>query len=455
MGKSKKRKHALFHAATKVLHEEESNGKDPGDDLGSVVSAADLQTTIDTLQILTEHGELLQGRAFKDLRRALHPIIVAQMRSYDQGTDYKIKATHALQNLKWSDALAALQGCQDFQQIPKQGTIQRWVRDCDQAPTECKITLLNAILQVNGHSSNNKHDVGLVLAERLKDGNSSHAANGGLLVLDSWRVPGHASSSKIEKEEVIKFKVPLSTNIIFQEKASERKPPNEYDLLLHSVTPDSIQWSDPPPTINKHIVPFVDDVFLLDHVLTRSECNQLRSVATMLGYRPDHPVTVDKPTGIDSCEWLVDASIMDPLNERVKSLLPPIMKESAVVHSINSRWRFFRYSQDSVYRPHIDGSWPESRINEKGEYEYDESGSVKSYLTFLIYLNDDFEGGETLFYIPSSQGMSARGVVPKAGAVLVFPQGNTASLIHEGSAVANGTKYVVRTDVLYRVKGER
>ena len=46
-------------------------------------------------------------------------------------------------------------------------------------------------------------------------------------------------------------------------------------------------------------------------------------------------------------------------------------------------------------------------------------------------------------------GLHARGVVPCAGAVLCFPQGNTASLLHEGSAVTRGTKLVIRSDVLY------
>jgi hypothetical protein len=149
----------------------------------------------------------------------------------------------------------------------------------------------------------------------------------------------------------------------------------------------------------------------------------------------------------------VDDTIMSVLNSRVKSHLPESIQGSQV-HSINTRWRFFRYSQDCVYRPHLDGSWPESRINDKGEYECDEDGVVKSYLTFLVYLNDNFEGGETRFYLPSDKGMTARGVVPKEGSVLVFPQGNTASLIHEGSAVTKGTKYVVRTDVLYRTRHE-
>jgi len=62
-------------------------------------------------------------------------------------------------------------------------------------------------------------------------------------------------------------------------------------------------------------------------------------------------------------------------------------------------------------------------------------------------LNDDFEGGETRFYLPNGV---ARGIVPRQGSIAFFPQGNTASLIHEGSAVTKGTKYVVRTDVLYR-----
>eukprot|EP00955_Chlamydomonas_euryale_P003023 32029-Chlamydomonas_euryale.AAC.2 len=49
--------------------------------------------------------------------------------------------------------------------------------------------------------------------------------------------------------------------------------------------------------------------------------------------------------------------------------------------------------------------------------------------------------------------MEARGVSPRAGNVLVFPHGDTCeSLVHEGSAVTRGVKYVIRTDVLYKTK---
>lgn len=57
-----------------------------------------------------------------------------------------------------------------------------------------------------------------------------------------------------------------------------------------------------------------------------------------------------------------------------------------------------------------------------------------SRLTLLIYLNDDFEGGCTTFFLPSSfQGvLEARPVKPRTGAVCVFPHGAAkGSLLHE------------------------
>ena len=120
---------------------------------------------------------------------------------------------------------------------------------------------------------------------------------------------------------------------------------------------------------------------------------------------------------------------------------------------INARCRFFKYTdeENAVYRPHLDGSWPGSGLNSRGEYVHDAYGDRRSRLTFLVYLNEGFEGGCTTFYMPDGQdgGLHARGVTPCAGAVLCFPQGNTASLLHEGSAVSRGTKYVIRSDVLY------
>jgi len=173
--------------------------------------------------------------------------------------------------------------------------------------------------------------------------------------------------------------------------------------------------------------------------------------------------------------------------------------------SLNRRWRFYRYVPGRHYRPHIDGAWPPSGLGSSSElnglvvasssspselnnndqqsdgtYVYDASnGTELSKLTFLIYLNEDFEGGETTFFVPSvyrkeeekgPQGgkkttiveedgvLNAFPVRPRRGGVLVFPHGDTqygVNVLHEGSPVLQGAKYVIRTEVLYPFDGRR
>ena len=119
---------------------------------------------------------------------------------------------------------------------------------------------------------------------------------------------------------------------------------------------------------------------------------------------------------------------------------------------INRRWRCYKYDGGNVYRPHVDGAWPGSGIV-NDEYVYDMYGDRWSRLTFILYFNEDFEGGATTFFTPASEefgSLTTTGVRPRMGSVLCFPHGDTAgSLVHEGSAVETGTKYIARTDVLY------
>lgn len=54
-----------------------------------------------------------------------------------------------------------------------------------------------------------------------------------------------------------------------------------------------------------------------------------------------------------------------------------------------------------------------------------------------MYLNDNFEGGCTTFFLPSAQHgiIEARPVSPRQGAVCVFPHGSAEnSLLHEVSS---------------------
>merc|ERR1712066_538473 len=99
----------------------------------------------------------------------------------------------------------------------------------------------------------------------------------------------------------------------------------------------------------------------------------------------------------------------------------------------------------------MDGSWPGSGIdNSTGELLQDAFGDRWSQLTWVAYLNDAFEGGATRFYVRRGSQTKVVGVPARRGAALVFFHGDhPLSLLHEGGLVSTGTKYIIRSDVLY------
>lgn len=81
--------------------------------------------------------------------------------------------------------------------------------------------------------------------------------------------------------------------------------------------------------------------------------------------------------------------------------------------------------------------------------------SFKTFFTLHLYLNDsvaeageeaDLVGGATSFL--SNDGKKKVDVDPKAGRVLLFQHRR---LYHAGDDVVKGTKYTMRTDILYEL----
>lgn len=98
-----------------------------------------------------------------------------------------------------------------------------------------------------------------------------------------------------------------------------------------------------------------------------------------------------------------------------------------VASGLNERLRFYRYEADQYFGAHTDGF-------------YQRAETERSFLTLMVYLNDDFKGGETLFLKREII------VAPKAGTVLLF----THHQWHAGLLVKEGCKYILRTDVMFK-----
>ena len=84
-----------------------------------------------------------------------------------------------------------------------------------------------------------------------------------------------------------------------------------------------------------------------------------------------------------------------------------------------------------------------------------------SKMTFLILLNDEFEGGETQFLVNADRpGEPARrgdkqaqvSVRTPAGGVLLFPHGrHPLHCLHSSAQITKGVKYIIRTDMLFEL----
>ena len=128
--------------------------------------------------------------------------------------------------------------------------------------------------------------------------------------------------------------------------------------------------------------------------------------------------------------------ISDHLYHRISRYLPPKWKRKCI-DSLNERLRFLKYGKGEEFRAHFDGEY----LKESGEI---------SFLTVLLYLNEDFEGGETVFMDPMhcNDDDYKFAVKPRTGSVLVFQHKH---MMHCGNMIRNDKiKYCVRTDVMFK-----
>lgn len=175
---------------------------------------------------------------------------------------------------------------------------------------------------------------------------------------------------------------------------------------------------------------YSQDAFALSEFLSSEECEELIERGESLGF-DDAPINTTSGQVVASeirnngRAMVDDPELADSLWNRFKEYAPGEVQGWSPV-GFNERIRFYRYDQYQIFRWHSDGRF--SR-NEREESKY----------TFMVYLNDGFEGGYTDF-------RSFR-VFPVQGMALCFHH----PLLHEGATVSKGKKYVLRTDVMYRV----
>ena len=175
-------------------------------------------------------------------------------------------------------------------------------------------------------------------------------------------------------------------------------------------------------------------IFVVRNFLTPAECAAFIARSENSGYEE---ATITTNAGFvmnkeirDNARLILDDPLLaDTLWHRARPFIPPTVDEWRVI-GFNERFRFYRYDVGQKFARHYDGY-------------FERKNGERSQLTFMVYLNADFQGGETQFFDENFQPQTT--VRPEAGMALAFVH----LQLHEGVHVVEGRKYVLRTDVMY------
>jgi predicted 2-oxoglutarate/Fe(II)-dependent dioxygenase YbiX len=177
-----------------------------------------------------------------------------------------------------------------------------------------------------------------------------------------------------------------------------------------------------------------DRTFVIPCFLSPEECDRFIARSESTGYE-DAPITTSagfvmrKDIRNNERVMVDDPALAAELFARAEPLL--VREWSGwTLTGLNERWRYYRYDPGQAFAPHLDGY-------------FERDNGERSHFTFMVYLNDGFEGGETIFHRHYQGPLSVR---PVRGLALVFFHRQ----LHEGAPVIRGRKYVLRTDVMYR-----
>lgn len=178
---------------------------------------------------------------------------------------------------------------------------------------------------------------------------------------------------------------------------------------------------------------------VLDAALPAVKCAELISRADRTGFEP---ASVAFPSGAKLVKAIrnndriafTDSSLASELWENLKDTLAGFAIVGRPI-GLNPDFRFYRYSKGQRFKPHKDGVVTISK-------------NSATRITALFYLNENFEGGNTILMpigARPEQALANIVIEPKTGRAFLFEH----QTWHEGTAVTSGVKYVLRSDVIF------
>jgi hypothetical protein len=175
-------------------------------------------------------------------------------------------------------------------------------------------------------------------------------------------------------------------------------------------------------------IPF--EVFTIDNFLNEEEINHYKH------YINTNSHSVRTFTNSDFINGkVIEPTISTTIYNKILPYLPKIYTDSQT-----NKW-FYKGVTNAVMFAKVEPG-KHFGIHTDTGYEYNDFMNSYSKYTVLIYLNDDYDGGNTTFYTDTFQ--KTYDILPKKGRLLCFD----IDLFHSGNRVKNGTKYWIGTELV-------
>jgi prolyl 4-hydroxylase len=180
------------------------------------------------------------------------------------------------------------------------------------------------------------------------------------------------------------------------------------------------------------IISHASNIFSINNFWDREMCESIILHAESTDTFPREETILIQKTLDDNIDsrnnfklFLESQEIADIIYRHLKSSLGCISIKSQQHCGVHSNLRVYKYIPGQEFKKHRDGGVTNSKKDE-------------SLYSLLIYLNDNFEGGSTLF--------DCCEIKPIQGRVTFFPH----ELEHAGAVVTKGYKYVLRGNIMFK-----
>jgi prolyl 4-hydroxylase len=212
-----------------------------------------------------------------------------------------------------------------------------------------------------------------------------------------------------------------------------------------------------PDVLRRDLHSFPDFAFELQNVLQPAECEFLIEMGESLGFDRNLDKYGGRLRQNGAIEWLADKSFCDLLWHRMSNYFPERLKNRNAA-GVNNVMRIYRYDPGDVFLRHYDLSSTLAAVDD-GVVRFEGKRKSISLVSVLIYLNEDFTGGETVLY-PARQRIDRSdrttpapepiSVVPVRGNAVCFRHGRgNRPMRHSGAKIIVGRKYILKTDISF------